>query len=179
MSMTTVQPVVAPKSPLDHAFGILERLPAGNQQTRMLALARKLLDHHHLWDWSVGTHTAKTYWGYCRYNIQRITLQSDYALHGPVADVVDTILHEIAHALVGKGHGHGPKWRAMARKIGAKPKSCKATKMPDHYYKWILSCPSACGVALKYHRKPPARTVQFRRCRCTLHVPMLLSPLGK
>lgn len=33
----------------------------------------------------------------------------------------DTILHEIAHAIAGIKAGHGPVWRAVARKIGAKP----------------------------------------------------------
>jgi SprT-like family len=36
-------------------------------------------------------------------------------------EVRDTILHEVAHALAGPANtGHGPKWREMARRVGAK-----------------------------------------------------------
>ena len=33
----------------------------------------------------------------------------------------DVILHEIAHALVGRGHGHNEEWRNKCIEIGAKP----------------------------------------------------------
>lgn len=39
--------------------------------------------------------------------------------HG-AKEVHETILHEIAHALAGPGAGHGPKWREMARRVGAR-----------------------------------------------------------
>lgn len=36
--------------------------------------------------------------------------------------VMDTILHEIAHALVGRGHGHDYVWKSKAREIGCNAK---------------------------------------------------------
>jgi predicted SprT family Zn-dependent metalloprotease len=39
------------------------------------------------------------------------------------AQVEDTLLHEIAHALT-PGDGHGLRWKATCRSIGAKPLRC-------------------------------------------------------
>ena len=36
-------------------------------------------------------------------------------------EVKDTILHEIAHAIAGIEHGHDGVWKAVCRRIGAKP----------------------------------------------------------
>lgn len=33
----------------------------------------------------------------------------------------ETVLHELAHLLVGPGKGHGPKFREMARRLGTDP----------------------------------------------------------
>ena len=40
--------------------------------------------------------------------------------NGP-EEVRDTILHEVAHALVGPGHGHDTVWKATAAQVGARP----------------------------------------------------------
>ena len=42
-------------------------------------------------------------------------------------EVRDTILHEIAHALVGPGHGHDAVWKAKCVEVGAKPEAAAAT----------------------------------------------------
>jgi hypothetical protein len=39
-------------------------------------------------------------------------------------EIVDTILHEIAHALVGPRHGHDTVWKAKCTDIGARPERC-------------------------------------------------------
>lgn len=61
-------------------------------------------------------------------------------------EVRDTILHEIAHALAPRA-GHGPKWRAICRQIGAEPKRCYDEKavvvppqMPAPYRMGCLHC---------------------------------------
>jgi len=37
------------------------------------------------------------------------------------AEVRDTILHEIAHAIAGHQAGHGTAWKAACRRLGARP----------------------------------------------------------
>jgi len=45
-------------------------------------------------------------------------------VHASSEQLTDTILHEIAHALAGPAAKHGPAWKAIARRLGATPKSC-------------------------------------------------------
>ena len=88
------------------------------------ARARELMDSHGLADWSFGFNGARNNLGVCRYREKLIHLNRRHAVDGPPDRVTDTILHEIAHALAGPGAGHGPAWKALARRLGATPKSC-------------------------------------------------------
>ena len=48
----------------------------------------------------------------------RIEFDLHYALRAPPHDIRNVILHEIAHALVGPGHGHREHWQNKARELG-------------------------------------------------------------
>ena len=85
--------------------------------------ARGLMDRHGLGEWTLGFIAARGKLGECRPLDRRIGLSRHHAVTGPRELVTDTILHEIAHALAGPGAGHGPAWKAIARKIGATPRS--------------------------------------------------------
>ena len=56
--------------------------------------------------------------GWCMYNSKIISLSVPYLQIVPANLVEDTILHEIAHAMVGPNYGHGPVWKAMAQHVG-------------------------------------------------------------
>ena len=66
-----------------------------------------------------------------------------------VKDIKDTILHEIAHAIVGPGHGHDAAWRAVAINLGVHPRACKRADLVKgvtraDIKKYTGTCPS-CG----------------------------------
>ena len=44
-------------------------------------------------------------------------------------DIKDTVLHEIAHAIVGGIHHHDCVWKACCNKIGAEPTRSKAIRL--------------------------------------------------
>jgi hypothetical protein len=67
-------------------------------------------------------------------------------------DVRDTILHEIAHALVGPRHGHDATWAARARAIGCSGQRCVSPDSPTAPAAWLGVCPS--GHTLERHRRP-------------------------
>ena len=48
----------------------------------------------------------------------RIEFDLHYALNAPLHEIRNVILHEIAHALVGSGHGHREHWQNKARELG-------------------------------------------------------------
>jgi len=63
--------------------------------------------------------------GLCKHENKTIELSS-FALERmkDKRDMVDVVLHEIAHAMVGPGNGHGKVWKKACIKIGAKPERC-------------------------------------------------------
>src|SRR5262249_31162680 len=75
----------------------------------------------------------------------------------------DTLLHEIAHALAGRDAGHGPLWKAMCRRAGAKPERLSfEADMPAG--RWQAKC-GCCGVLHHKHRRPK-RFVGWWCCQC-------------
>lgn len=63
--------------------------------------------------------------GRCCYSKKTIEFCEDHVKGDSFETIRDTLLHEIAHALVGPGHGHGDVWKRMAVRVGADPVACK------------------------------------------------------
>jgi hypothetical protein len=90
--------------------------------------------------WQFSWDYSKRRMGVCWYNKRVISLSAPLTLKRDEAAVVDTILHEIAHALVGKRNGHNKIWKAKAIAIG-----CSAQRTYDFIdigAKWIGICPN-------------------------------------
>lgn len=112
-------------------------------------LAIKLMKKYKLSHWTFKFDNAKRRYGSCSYVKKRITLSKDLTLIREDDHVTNTILHEIAHALVGPGHGHDSVWRAKALQIGCNGNRCSNdAKLP---YRWIGVCPNGHTVG-KYRR---------------------------
>jgi len=117
-----------------------------------LALGRRLLREHGLEHWHVTTDRAKTRAGVCRFAARTISLSAPLTrLHDEV-EVRDTILHEIAHALVGPAHGHDDVWRAKAMSIGCSGERTVSTQAPSVEGPWRGECPE--GHHYTRHRRP-------------------------
>src|SRR5262245_51513217 len=85
------------------------------------AEARRLMDLHGLSDWSFAYNRRKRRLGLCYYPRKRLELSVHLVARNGDAEVRDTILHEIAHALTGPGHGHDAAWKAACVRVGARP----------------------------------------------------------
>jgi predicted SprT family Zn-dependent metalloprotease len=115
-------------------------------------LASELLAAHNLWDWSFRLNRSKVNLGLCRYGPKVIELSRFFVEKNSLEAVRETLLHEIAHALAGRAAGHGPLWKAICLRIGAKPERLDyEVAMPVG--RWRATC-RGCGMTHDKHRKP-------------------------
>lgn len=83
-------------------------------------LTEELFEKHGLTDWKFFWIKRLANWrcaGYCNYKYKQIRLQPNYVEKNNIEEVTNTILHEIAHALMPK-HGHNKFWKMKAKQIG-------------------------------------------------------------
>jgi hypothetical protein len=82
-------------------------------------LLRTKLNEHGLQNWSIRLNqdAHSRFLGLCSHKDKCIILSAHHIDIHPSPDVVNTILHEIAHALT-PGHAHDGVWSAKARQIG-------------------------------------------------------------
>lgn len=137
----------------------------------VLALGKQLMLQHGLTQkgWAFGLDNAVKRFGVCKHRSRIITISKPLSLLNNELDVKDVILHEIAHALVGRGHGHDIVWKAKCVEIGAKPDRCydsEAVETPTlRYY-------AKCGACNKeYQRAKRPDPLQISSCRCQMGKP--------
>lgn len=124
-------------------------------------MASQKLYQHKLFGWSFNIVDVCRRLGVCKHGKQRIEIQEYYALNNPPEIVVDTLMHEIAHALT-PGHHHNSFWKSVAIQLGAQPVSCK--KRTDIQLKpgnWKATCDECGKVYYKYKNSPGLENRRF------------------
>lgn len=116
------------------------------------AMAEHLLERHGLTEWQISFDNAKRRAGVCRFGVKTIGLSAPLTTVHTDDEVRDTILHEIAHALAGPGHGHDAHWRALAQSIGCSGERCVSTESATLETPWLGVCPA--GHTQGRHRRP-------------------------
>lgn len=112
--------------------------------------------------WTFKWGRGKNLFGLCSHSKKTISLSRPLTELNDEDAVDDTILHEIAHALVPANEGHGIVWKRKCREIGAKPeRTFDNIEVPEG--KYTLECPN-CGVQKSRHRKPKRYGVACSRC---------------
>lgn len=106
-------------------------------------LAAELVAKHGLWQWRVEWDKAIRRMGCCHYRTRTITLSRELFAANDEPECKDTILHEIAHALVPTDSGHGWVWKHKAREIGARPIRCYSAQTVNMISNgWRGICPA-------------------------------------
>ena len=116
-----------------------------------LNLARSEMDKNGLFDWKLDLDHAKVRAGACFFKEKKISFSRNFVKNSNEAEIYDTILHEIAHALVGPKHGHGIVWKNMAKRLGCSAKRCHTLEFSN--YKWIRYCENFCWEQRTHRRK--------------------------
>jgi len=77
------------------------------------------------WSFEFGRTSMTSVRAKCMYHIKTIRMSPRLA-HDVDAQVVNTILHEIAHAMLPEGYGHNRAWQNLAIHIGSSGERCTA-----------------------------------------------------
>ena len=122
------------------------------------ALAQQLMSEYRLSHWHFEFDRAVRRFGFCVYGIRMITLSKKFTVLNSEQEVRNTILHEIAHALVEPNHGHGRVWKAKAKELGCTGSRCCDRSVVAPVTKWIAECPG-CRRVVRRHRQRVASCV--------------------
>lgn len=129
-----------------------------------ITLAYSIIKNHsELKGWTVTFNNRKRAFGVCNYSKLQIELSSILVPVMTDEAILDTIIHEIAHALT-RGHNHDRVWQAKCIELGGNGQRCGG---PDKYKdgkvgqliiqeklaKYTLSCP-CCDNKSHKNRKP-------------------------
>jgi predicted SprT family Zn-dependent metalloprotease len=137
------------------------------------AVARKEMDKHGLQGWMLGRLSGRKTrtLGTCYPSRRRIELNEKFATSGLDSEVMDTIRHEIAHALAFLRYnyvGHGEIWQRVCREIGARPYPKKeldgSTKQAMYKYTATCNCPGQ----VHGRGRAPRGTRICNRCRAVV-----------
>lgn len=139
-------------------------------------IARHELRKHNLRGWTFGWSKSRRQLGVCKYRSKRIEIAEFYALNSPKDSVLDTLLHEIAHAIAGPSARHGPAWKAVAVRLGATPRACEdSDQVVVEPGDWQANCP-ACNKTVHLYRQP--RSLTGYHCRCEARSPLTFEYMG-
>ena len=117
-------------------------------------LAYELMSKHGLTSngWRFEFNNRKKSLGVCSYRKKTIYVSQNVLSLINKSELINVILHEIAHALVGANHGHGYFWQKKAIEIG-----CNGQRLFERSLniegKYKCTCPE-CGNVIYKHRKP-------------------------
>jgi len=112
--------------------------------------------------WTVRYDNARARAGKCSRRAKVLSFSRNLIARGSPAEMRNTLLHEIAHALAGPKHGHNQTWRAIALQIGCDGKRCHNIELAPA--KWILGCSAGCWHVPRFNRSRLGTTAK-RACR--------------
>lgn len=133
------------------------------------ALALEQMKKHGLLDsffpWSFSWDRSVRRFGSCRYVGKTLSFSEVLVKQNPPERCLQTVLHEIAHALT-PGAYHGPEWVRKARELGHSGERCYSeenTVIPSPT--WRAFCPKCQKDAGGYFRR---KKLLHRACRTPL-----------
>lgn len=145
-----------------------DNLPFLKEELRSAPLAclRLLLNRYGLSNWGVRYLRNGSYstYGLCEHSKKRIALNRDFCENGEIEQILDTILHEIAHALT-PGAKHGYAWKRKCLEIGAMPERCyngdyKVRNSNEFSAKYHLIDTRTNRVVKVYGKKPAEKVIK-------------------
>jgi len=126
--------------------------------------AFRLLEEQGLDDWGFEFLEARRTAGLCIYKRKVIAVSRPFIRLNSDLEIIDTVKHEVAHALVGSQAHHGPIWRLKCIELGGNPEAtCTDGLFPMG--KYVAVC-RVCGKRHHKYRKPKG----LRFCKKCYHL---------
>lgn len=116
----------------------------------------KLLVEHGIAGWTVGFDNADSRAGQCNFTAQRISYSVLFMLTATKQERLNTMLHEVAHAITGPNHGHDADWESNFVALGGNGSAfayASSESYTEDRYLWIGVCPT-CGDRTGFHAAP-------------------------
>lgn len=114
-------------------------------------MARIIMDWNGLNGWTLEIGRGSRILGTCYHYRKLIRISKFYIENNDVKLVMNTLLHEIAHAYLGSGYGHGKEWKTYARSIGCTAQRVQHNvTIPEGKIKYACPC---CGEVTTRYRK--------------------------
>ena len=117
--------------------------------------------------WTFGFDSSVRRLGNTKYGRKFISISRHMVLASSDARVLNTILHEVAHALVGHTAAHGPVWKQKAIEIGCDGKTTdNGPRFAEGRYKFKCSG-ATCTNEWHFQRRCPRSTkMGLGKCKC-------------
>lgn len=103
-----------------------------------------MIREHDLRGWTFKWDGARTRGGLCSHSTKTISVSRIVAGLNDDAWFIETLRHEVAHAIVGAGHGHDRVWRATLLSLGGNGQRCHDGEVIREAHKIAVVCP-VCG----------------------------------
>lgn len=118
--------------------------------------AREIARFPRLGDYNLKFTRSCTVLGVCQPGLRTIKLSKPYLTVGSDEEILDTIRHEIAHALAPLD-GHGRLWKLQCLVVGCKPLRCGKSHLGEALMQTIAKFTGTCADCqqpIYYARKP-------------------------
>ena len=141
-----------------------KRMRSGGDHMNALETDRvrtRTLIEYGLTGWQVELDRAVRRFGRCSYVRKLITLSEALVELNDQAQVLDVILHEIAHPLAGPGTHHGPEWKSIARAVSCSAERCYSAAAKQPHAPLVLRCPHCSHSSNRNRKRSPSTGMQY------------------
>ncbi len=111
--------------------------------------------------WTFDFDHAKRRAGQCDFTRRRITLSRYLTARYDDETNLQTLLHEVAHALAGPEEGHGARWKRIARSLGYRGGVTHRGETATELAPWVGVCPNG---HIAYRHRRASRPTSCAKC---------------
>ena len=128
------------------------------------SLAQQMVASFGLADsWRIAYDSSRARAGLCNYQSHTLSFSRNLVAKAEPHQWIDTIAHEIAHALVGPRHGHNFTWQRVCRAIGGTGLRCHNLVLARPL--WTMVCVAGCSWSRPcFRRSLLNKKPRFQRC---------------